>query len=62
MKKTRTEISNKYNRENTKTYLLRLNKRTDIALIRWLDFQDNKSGYIKNLILKDILNDKKTID
>ena len=60
--KTRTEISNKYNRENTKTYLLRLNKRTDTALIRWLDCQDNKSGYIKNLILKDIINDRKGID
>lgn len=60
--KTRTEISNKYNRENTKTYLLRLNKRTDTTLIRWLDCQDNKSGYIKNLILKDIINDKKTLD
>ena len=49
------KASNKYNQENTKTYLIRLNKLYDADMIRWLDKQHNKSGYIKNLISKDII-------
>ena len=56
--KTRTQISNKYNKENTKTYLIRLNFKTDIDIIRWLDLQDNKTGYIKKLIMADIIKDR----
>lgn len=47
--------STKYNQENTKTYLIRMNKLYDADLIRWLDKQQNKSGYVKNLISKDII-------
>ena len=47
--------STKYNHENTKTYLIRMNKLYDADLIRWLDKQQNKSGYVKNLISKDII-------
>lgn len=53
--KSQSKASNKYNKENTKTYLIRLNKLSDADVIRWLDRQQNKNGYIKNLILKDIL-------
>jgi len=44
----------RYNKENTKTYLLRLNKETEKDIIDWLEDTDNKSGYIKDLIRKDI--------
>lgn len=56
--KTKAQISNKYNKENTKTYLIRLNLKTDIDIIRWLDLQDNKTGYIKKLITADIIKDR----
>lgn len=53
--KPTSKASNKYNKENTKTYLIRFNRFSDADLIRWLDKQQNKNGYIRNLILKDIL-------
>lgn len=53
--KPTSKASNKYNKENTKTYLIRFNRLSDADLIRWLDKQQNKNGYIRNLILKDIL-------
>lgn len=56
--KKRTLASNKYNKENTKTYLIRLNLKTDIDIIRWLKLQDNKTGYIKKLIMADIIKDR----
>ena len=43
----------KYNKENTKTYCLRLNRKTDKDLIEFLDsLQDSKQGFIKRLIRK----------
>lgn len=57
--KSQSRASNKYNKENTKTYLIRFNKLSDADLIRWLDKQQNKNGYIRNLILKDILKTMK---
>lgn len=43
----------KYNRANTRTYCLRLNKKTDKDLIEFLDsLQDSKQGFIKRLIRK----------
>lgn len=40
----------KYNRENTKTYCLRLNKKTDKDLIEFLESLASKQGFIKLLI------------
>lgn len=54
MKKT-SIASNKYNKENTKTYLIRLNINTDSDLIRWMDSQKNKNGYIRKLIVQDLI-------
>ena len=50
---SRSKASAKYNKENTKTYLIRMNLKTDADIIRALDKQNNKTGYIKNLIAKD---------
>ena len=52
---SRSKASMKYNKENTKTYLIRLNLKTDADIIRALDRQTNKTGYIKNLISKDLI-------
>lgn len=54
MKRT-SKASNKYNKENTKTYLIRLNTMYDADLIRWLESQKNKNGYIKKLIVQDLI-------
>ena len=45
----------KYNKENTKTYCLRLNRKTDKDLIQFLDsLNESKQGFIKRLIRKSI--------
>lgn len=47
----------KYNKANTITLCLRLNKKTDKDIIELLDTVDSKSGYIKELIRLDNLQD-----
>lgn len=55
--KPTSKASNKYNKENTQTYLIRFNKLTDADLIRWLEMKENKNGYIKKLISQDIIKE-----
>ena len=50
---SKSESSTKYNKENTKTYLLRCNIKTDHDVIQQIEKQENKNGYIKGLILTD---------
>lgn len=52
--KAQIKASNKYNRENTITLCLRLNKETDKDIISKLSEETNKQGYIKRLIRSDI--------
>lgn len=62
---SRSESATRYNKENTKTYLLRCNIKTDKDVIEHLEKQDNKNGYIKGLILSDSISRKifpKSID
>lgn len=60
--KAQIKASNKYNKENTVQYCIRLNKHTDEKVIKKLDEQENKTAYIKSLIqrecFKDYLNEK----
>ena len=44
----------KYDKENTKSVYLKLNKNTDSDILEKLEQVQNKQGYIKNLIRKDI--------
>ena len=44
----------KYDAENTKSFLLKLNKKTDADILEWLNQQPNKQGYIKSLIRNDM--------
>lgn len=52
--KAQIKASNKYDKENTKSVLLKLNKKTDADIIEMLDAVPSKMGYIKNLIRQDI--------
>ena len=51
--KAQIKASNKYNKENTLTVCLRLNKETDKDIIEILDKMVSKQGYIKALIRRD---------
>lgn len=63
MKQTAAQIKAKdrYNKANTITYCIRLNKNTDKDIIERLespvDIGGSKTGYIKELIRLDILRD-----
>lgn len=58
--KAQIKASNKYDKENTKSVLLKLNKKTDADIIEILDAVPSKMGYIKGLIRRDIEAQKKT--
>lgn len=47
---SRTKAKNKYNKEKTKAYCLRLNLKTDKDIIEILDHANSKQGFIKALI------------
>lgn len=44
----------KYQKENIKRVVLKLNKKTDADILAWLDSIDNKQGMIKDIIRKHI--------
>ena len=44
----------KYDKAHTKSYLLKLNKKTDADVIKQLETVDNRQGYIKKLIRDDL--------
>lgn len=52
--KSQLKASAKYDKANTKQVVLKLNLKTDALILRWLDQQSNKQGYIKQLIADDI--------
>lgn len=56
MKTTKAQLkaTAKYQRANTKAYVIRLNLNTDFDIIQRLEQVDNKQGYIKELIRADI--------
>ena len=46
--------SAKYDKNNTRLIQLKLNKKTDADILDYLDKLDNRQGYIKELIRKDM--------
>lgn len=46
----------KYDRENTKQVMLKLNRRTDADILAALEREPNVQGYIKRLIRTDLAN------
>lgn len=46
--------SAKYDKNNTKQMVLKLNLNTDVDILAHLETLQNKQGYIKDLIRKDL--------
>lgn len=44
----------KYQKENIKRVVIKLNKKTDKDIIKHLSLKENITGYLKQLIRKDI--------
>lgn len=53
-KRTGYASSKKYEKDNVKRYVVKLVVNTEQDIIDWLEEQDNKAGYIKNLIKEDM--------
>ena len=53
-KKNAALVRERYDKENTKHYHLKLNLNTDADIIKQLVKQDSMQGYIKRLIREDI--------
>lgn len=63
IKKTNGEVErvkyapqNKYDKNNTVQIKMKLNKNTDADIIEYLETKDNRQGYLKALIRKDMEN------
>ena len=54
--KSRAKASAKYQKDNIKQIKIALNVNTDADIINHLEICENKQGYIKDLIRKDIKN------
>ena len=54
LRRTGYSANKKYNKESTKLLTVRLVINTEQDIIRWLEGVENKSGYIKQLIRKDM--------
>ena len=52
------ERQTRYNKANTTTVLLSLNKRTDADIIGRLQEVGNKQGYVKSLIRRDMQDER----
>lgn len=54
----RKKARDKYNKENYKVVSFKLSKKYDEDIIEFLDEQENKQGYIKELIKQDMQRKK----
>lgn len=52
------DAQSRYDKKNTVSYSMKLNKNTDADLIDHMDKQDNKQGYLKTLVVHDMINKK----
>lgn len=53
-KESRIKASIKYDKNNSKTITIKLNKNTDKDILEHLEKVENNQGYIKRLIREDI--------
>lgn len=51
----------KYDKENTKQVILKLNRKTDADIIKKLEIIDNIQGYMKNLVRSDLRSTSETL-
>ena len=54
VRKSQLNAQDKYDAKNTKQFKMKLNIKTDADILAKLDLVDNKQGYIKELIRRDI--------
>ena len=54
MTEAQKNASKKYDKENTRTFTIKLNYNTDADLIAFLEMLSNVQGYIKELISRDL--------
>jgi len=57
-KKTGYAAQEKYKKENSKQYIVRVMLTTELDIAEKLESVDNKAGYIKRLIREDIEREK----
>lgn len=57
-KTSHTIAQEKYDKDHTIRYSIKLNLETDKDIIEWLDNQESKQGSIKKLIRQEINNKK----
>ena len=57
---SRNKKQAKYDKEHTSGFYMKLNTRTDIDIIQWLWAQPSQQGAIKQLIRKEIEQNKKS--
>lgn len=55
MTEAQKKASKKYDQHNTKVITFKFNKTTDADILEQLERQDNRQGYIKQLIRNDIM-------
>ena len=60
-KKTGYAAQEKYKKENSKQYIVRVMLTTESDIAEKLESVDNKAGYIKRLIREDIEREKKIL-
>ncbi|MCF0145792.1 MAG: nucleotidyltransferase domain-containing protein [Eubacterium sp.] len=62
--KAQIQAQRKYDKENTRQILLKLNLTTDADILKKLDEVDNRQGYIKSLVRRDMrsLSDVLSVD
>ena len=53
-KESHAKAQAKYNKENTKQFAFRFNKKTDRDIIAYLESLDQKNAYIRQLIRADM--------
>lgn len=58
MEKRKETPQERYDRENIVRLSMKLNKKTDAEILQKLDTVSSKQGYVKDLIRKDLANDK----
>lgn len=57
--KAQYKAQQKYDKNNTKMFLMKLHIRNDADIFNWLDKQDSKQGAVKELIRKQINKENK---
>ena len=58
MTNAQTKASMKYDRNNTKNIMFKLNLKTDADILAWLESVPNKQGYFKALVRQDMAKGK----